>query len=522
MAATATSSEVILTTRRLTVRFGGLTAVGELDLAVAPHAIHGIIGPNGAGKTTVFNCIMQNLQISGGEIWFCGERIDGLTPDRIAALGISRTYQNIRLFRNLTAIENLLVGMHLHLRSRWWEALINLPHTRHDEKRAHAEAVRLLQLTGLRGRGDVLARNLSYGEQRRLEIGRALATRPKLLMLDEPTAGMNPRETSDMMAFIRKVRKTFGITILLIEHQMRVVMGVCDRITVLDQGSRIAEGTPAEIRLDPKVQEAYLGSSEAARPARCRPRLPAWHDSGSRLDEAAMSSLEVDDINVFYGNIQALKGVSLTIRDSQIVALVGANGAGKTTILHTISGLLRPKSGDIRLLGRSLVDVEPHEIARLGVMQVPEGRRIFSRLTVEENLAMGAFVRNDRGEIAADRERVLTLFPRLGERLKQVAGTLSGGEQQMLATARALMGRPRVLLMDEPSMGLSLAMAEQVLETIRAINAQGVTILLVEQNVALALCISDHAYVIESGRIVLSGRSKDLLGHEEVQRAYLG
>src|SRR6185437_16139551 len=230
------TGEAILTTKGLTMRFGGLTAVGELDLAIAERAIHSIIGPNGAGKTTVFNCIMQNFQISAGQIWFAGERVDGLTPDRVAGAGISRTYQNIRLFRNITAIENLLVGMHLHLRSHWWGAIFNTGHTRRDEERAHHEALRLLQFVGLKGRGDILASSLAYGEQRRLEIGRALATQPKLLMLDEPTAGMNPRETSEMMEFIQTVRNEFGITILLIEHQMRVVMSMSDEVTVLDHG----------------------------------------------------------------------------------------------------------------------------------------------------------------------------------------------------------------------------------------------------------------------------------------------
>src|SRR5271166_6824231 len=235
-----------------------------------------------------------------------------------------------------------------------------------------------------------------------------------------------------------------------------------------------------------------------------------------------MALLEIDDIHVFYDNIEALKGVSIKVERGQIVTLVGANGAGKTTTLRAVSGLLHPRSGDIRFDGESLRDVPPHEIAAMGILQVPEGRRIFARLTIAENLAMGAFARRDHKVIAENRERMLTLFPGLRERLGQIAGSLSGGEQQMVATARALMGRPRVLLMDEPSMGLSPVMVESVFETMRTINRQGVTILLVEQNAVMALDIADEAYVMESGRIVLNGRGEDLLDDERVQRAYLG
>ena len=235
-----------------------------------------------------------------------------------------------------------------------------------------------------------------------------------------------------------------------------------------------------------------------------------------------MALLEIDDVHVFYDNIEALKGVSINVEKGRIVSLVGANGAGKTTTLRTVSGLLHPRLGEIRFAGQNLRDVQPHEIAAMGVRHVPEGRRIFARLTVAENLAMGAFVRRGRREIAEDRERMLTLFPVLRERLGQIAGTLSGGEQQMVATARALMGNPRVLLMDEPSMGLSPVMVERVFETIKAINEQGVTILLVEQNAVMALDIADEAYVMESGEIVFAGQGKDLLDDENVQRAYLG
>jgi branched-chain amino acid transport system ATP-binding protein len=225
---------------------------------------------------------------------------------------------------------------------------------------------------------------------------------------------------------------------------------------------------------------------------------------------------------VFYDKIEALKGISVVVEDKQIVTLVGGNGAGKSTTLRAISGLLHPRQGEIRFDGKTLTGMGAHDISAIGVRHVPEGRRVFGRLTVAENLEMGAFTRHDRAGITQDRDRMLELFPRLRERLKQLAGTLSGGEQQMLAAARALMGRPRVLLMDEPSMGLAPMLVEQVFETIKQINAQGMTILLVEQNAPMALSIADHGYVLESGRIVLDGPGLELLDDERVKRAYLG
>ena len=231
--------------------------------------------------------------------------------------------------------------------------------------------------------------------------------------------------------------------------------------------------------------------------------------------------LRLDGLDVYYGQIRALKGVSLEVRSGEIVALLGNNGAGKTTTLKTISGLLAPRQGTIHLEDRLLTGTAPHDVVGRGIGHVPEGRRIFNRLTVRENLIMGAFLRNDAG-ISDDLQRVFILFPRLKERITQVAGTLSGGEQQMLAIGRALMGRPRLLLLDEPSMGLAPVLVEQIFDTIGAVNRQGTTILLVEQNAAMALSIAHRGYVLETGSIVLSGTAAELSENAEVRRAYLG
>ena len=508
-------SRTLLEIDHLSMVFGGLKAVNDVSFKVPEKCIFGLIGPNGAGKTTVFNCVTGVYTPTDGAITFADARIDGLKAFQVADRGVARTFQNIRLFSEMTVLENVLVANHRTSKANLFDSMLRTKRYIEDERAMCKQAEELLDLFGLKKLASERSASLSYGDQRRLEIARALMLKPRILLLDEPAAGMNSAESDVLKKQIRELRDRFDLTVVLVEHNMSVVMGVCEAIHVMDRGETIAHGSADEVKNHPKVLEAYLGKGSQERTTM---EVPA--PTAADGDEAPL--LKVENLEVAYGGIRAVKGISLEVRRGELVALIGANGAGKTSTLKAIARLLPSKGGKITFDGHDVANVPSHALTAMGMALSPEGRAIFPNLSVRENLDLGAYTVSDSATVAKRIDEAVALFPRLGERMKQLGGTLSGGEQQMLAIARALMSGPKLLMLDEPSLGIAPVLVDQIFDGIEKIRQRGTTILLVEQNTRRALGAAQRAYVLVTGEIVLSGDARELAEDPRVKGAYLG
>ena len=482
------------------IRFGGVTAAEGVGFKAPAGKVTSIIGPNGAGKTTVLNLVSGFYTPDTGSI-VLGDDITARPDWRIARIGLARTYQATRLFGELSVLDNLLVAMQ--------KGRLEMPfHRRHDVRVERARA--LLAYVGYTGPTDLAAHGLAHVDRRLVELAQALASEPRLLLLDEPAAGLSAADTTRLSRLLRAIADA-GIAVVLVEHDMSLVMSISDRLVVLDSGVPIAQGEPQDVRRDPAVIGAYLGDKAYRAPSRSNP-----------LPERRTTLLDVVGLSVDYGAAPVVDGVDLDVAEGELVAVLGANGAGKSSLLNAIAGLHPARTGTVTLSGRPVQALPPSEIASAGLSLVPEGRQVFPELSVLDNLVIGAHVRSDRTEIDADIERVLARFTRLKDRLGTPAGLLSGGEQQMMAIGRGLMARPRILLLDEPSLGLAPAMIGELYDALAGLRDEGVTLLLVDQMANLALEVADRAYVLETGRIVKSGSARELLEDPALEAAYLG
>ena len=492
--------------RRLTVRgigisFGGIRAASDIGFAAEPGRITSVIGPNGAGKTTVLNMIGGFYRPDAGSILLGEKELSGAPAWQVARAGIARTYQTTQLFGAMSVIDNILVALR---RGRLGNPLCDVASA--DDRHA---AGALLAFVGYHGPLAALAGDLPHVDRRLVEIARALATRPQVLLLDEPAAGLMRSDKVALSKLIRQIAD-LAIAVILVEHDMALVMGISDHIVVLDAGTVIAAGSASQVRRDPQVLKAYLGGGEM----RARPRAAPW--SGS--PDAVLSCL---NLGAGYGAAPVLQDVSFAVKPGEMVALLGANGAGKSTAMRAVTGLLRPVTGSIVLDDNPVEHLAAHRIAASGLALVPEGRQVFPELSVRDNIILGAYTRSDVNR-EREVEALLKRFPRLRERLSIRAGLLSGGEQQMLAIARGLMAKPRILLLDEPSLGLAPAMINELFDVLAELRDDGVTILLVDQMAVLALTVADRGYVLESGRIVRDDTADALAHDPALEAAYLG
>ena len=485
----------------LSLGFGGVAAVSDVSFTARPGRITSIIGPNGAGKSTLLNIVCGFYPADRGRVRLDGAVIaDGAARVRdsrrlsrdAARAGIARTFQTTQLFSRMTVADNVRTALQ---RGRLPLSSLFSPSRDDDHDAAVAES--LLAFVGYAGAIDRPCGELSHVDKRIVEIARALAVRPRVLALDEPAAGLDARDKERLGLLLRRIAAC-GVSVVLVEHDMPLVMSCSDHVVVLDAGRVIATGAPAAVAGDPCVIAAYLGTTESRQRTRTAP-----------LPGVPPAVLSVADLAAGYGGLHVLRGVGLTVGAGEIVAVLGPNGAGKSTLMRTLSGLIRPSAGRIELAGERIGHLEAQQVARRGLTLVPEGRQVFPELSVADNIRLGAYARPS-GELEARLERMLDRFPKLRSLRDRRAGLLSGGEQQMLAIARGLIGRPAVLLLDEPTLGLAPGLVSELYDLIAELRDEGLTLVLVDQMAPLALSVADRGVVIESGRVRHEGEAGEL------------
>ena len=525
----------LLRASNVSLSFDGIKAVRDVSFSIKDKEFLGLMGPNGAGKTSLLNCLARIYDPTSGHIHFEDTDLLSLSTDQIVKLGITRTFQDLNFFNtipDMLVIDYVRLGQFGKTKNSLFSDGLGLRASRSKEWASKKSARRILEffrelresleppqidrgfpiLYGKQGFADLIdveyqpIESLSFAWRRRLDLARALVSKPRLILLDEPAQGLPPSEIENLGEIFKKIRSEFGMSGLIVEHNMSLLLEISDRVMVMNSGEKLMEGTPLEVKNNKEVIEVYLGKEKTLE-EKPENKLSVQRTGDAKTEEV----LKVSNLDVFYGRAQALFSVSVELFTHQIASVLGTNGSGKSTLLKAISGAEKPSFGEILVMGKYVPLGWPELSAEAGLQYVPQGHVIFPDMTVLNNLKVASYLPSKKKNynFKLNLERVIRFFPQLRDLLKVEATKLSGGQQQMLAIAQALIAEPQILLLDEPSLGLAPVYVDILFDTIQLISKEeGLSILLVEQNVAKALEISDYIYILNAGILSGEGTSK--------------